>query len=369
MSEEIKKEQYVEVDKNLMIETSFPETDVRFHSVREEPFDLYNFYDPKNQPIFRRLPEDVAEATSEGVAKLSRETAGGRVRFSTDSQYILIKAEMPVIGRSSHMTLAMSAGFDLYEDYETGESRYHRVFMPPYKMEGGYEQIIRFGSRKLRHFTINFPIHSVVSELYVGLQEDAVLGGGLKYRNEKPIIIYGSSIVHGTAATRPGLVYTNILSRYLNMNVINLGFSGRALAEPAITDYLSKQDMLLFVCDYDHNAPNPEYLRQTHLPFYRKMRETQPELPIIMVTRPNVATNGAWAMDRKDVVIDTYRTARDEGDRRVWYVDGESFFLGKHENECTMDGVHPNDLGFTLMADGIEAEIRRALRQCGISID
>ena len=257
MSEEIKKEQYVEVDKNLMIETSFPETDVRFHSVREEPFDLYNFYDPKNQPIFRRLPEDVAEATSEGVAKLSRETAGGRVRFSTDSQYILIKAEMPVIGRSSHMTLAMSAGFHLYEDYETGESSYHRVFMPPYKMEGGYEQIIRFGSRKLRHFTINFPIHSVVSELYVGLQEDAVLGGGLKYRNEKPIIIYGSSIVHGTAATRPGLVYTNILSRYLNMNVINLGFSGRALAEPAITDYLSKQDMLLFVCDYDHNAPNP----------------------------------------------------------------------------------------------------------------
>ena len=57
MSEEIKKEQYVEVDKNLMIETSFPETDVRFHSVREEPFDLYNFYDPKNQPIFRRLPD------------------------------------------------------------------------------------------------------------------------------------------------------------------------------------------------------------------------------------------------------------------------------------------------------------------------
>ena len=109
MTEEIKKEKYVEVDKNLAIETSFPETDVRFHSVRHAPFELYNFYDPAGQPIFRRLPEDVAAATSDGVAKLCRESAGGRVRFSTDSQYILIKAVMPVVGRNSHMTLAMSA--------------------------------------------------------------------------------------------------------------------------------------------------------------------------------------------------------------------------------------------------------------------
>ena len=86
MSEEVKKEQYVEVDKNLVIETSFPETDVRFHSVREEPFELYNFYDPRGQKLFRRLPEDVAEATSKGVARLARETAGGRVRFKTNSK-------------------------------------------------------------------------------------------------------------------------------------------------------------------------------------------------------------------------------------------------------------------------------------------
>lgn len=364
MTEEIKKEKYVEVDKNLAIETSFPETDVRFHSVRHAPFELYNFYDPAGQQIFRRLPEDVAAATSDGVAKLCRESAGGRVRFSTDSQYILIKAVMPVVGRNSHMTLAMSAGFDLYEDYPSGESKYIRVFMPPYNMDGGYEQIIRFGSRKMRYFTINFPIHSVVSELYVGLQEDAALGEGRKYSDDKPIVIYGSSIVHGTAATRPGLVYTNILSRYLDMNVVNLGFSGKALAEPAIIDWIAAQDMRLFVLDYDHNAPTPEYLGETHLPAYKKIREAHPDMPIIMVTRPNVATNGSKAMERKDVVIDTYRAARDAGDRHVYYVDGESFFLGKFENECTMDGVHPNDLGFTLMAEGLECEIRRALRDC-----
>ena len=65
-------------------------------------------------------------------------------------------------------------------------------------------------------------------------------------------------------------------------------------------------------------------------------------------------------------IIDTYRHALSLGDKNVYYIDGESFFLGKYENECTMDAVHPNDLGFVLMADGIESEIRRALAKGGV---
>ena len=71
MTEEIKKEKYVEVDKNLAIETSFPETDVRFHSVRHAPFELYNFYDPAGQPIFRRRvasPSFAARAPEDACA-------------------------------------------------------------------------------------------------------------------------------------------------------------------------------------------------------------------------------------------------------------------------------------------------------------
>ena len=363
MAEEIKNAEYVEVDKNMIIETSFPDvTDVRFHSVREEPFEIYNLYDPKNQPLLRRMPPEIAEATSPQVGKLSKEPAGGRVRFSTDSQYILLKTVEPTVGRNSHMTLAMSAGFDLYEDTDA-DSRYVKMFMPPYKMEHGYEQIIRFSSRKLRYFTINFPIHSVVSEVYLGLQEDAVIGEGKKYRGEKPVVVYGSSIVHGTAATRPGLVYTNILSRYLNMDVVNLGFSGNAKAEPVIMNYIAGLDMSVFVYDYDHNAPNADFLRATHKAGFDIVRAAQPDLPIILVSRPNVATNPSQPQERKDVIIDTYNAARAAGDRHVYYIDVETFFLGKYENECTMDGVHPNDLGFTLMADKIEAIVRQALRE------
>lgn len=364
--EDIKKEAYVEVDKNMIVATTIEEPDVKFYDIRKPPFDIYGLYDVYNQPFFRRLPADIAEATSEGVAKLCRESAGGRVRFSTDSAYIAIKVEMGPYGRNSHVTLCNSAGFDLYEDTDT-DCRYIKAFLPPYKFENDYEQIIKIpGGRRMRSFTINFPIHGVVKNLYIGLQEDAKLGAGKKYRNTSPIVYYGSSIVHGTAASRPGLTYQSIISRRLDMDFINLGFSGKAKGEPVLVDYMAGMDMCLFVCDYDHNAPNAAFLRETHQNVYDIFRAKRPDTPFIMISRPNIATNQSEFAERRDVIIDTYRHARALGDENVYYIDGESFFLGKYENECTMDSVHPNDLGFTLMADGIESEIRRAMAKGGV---
>lgn len=362
----VKPEAYVEVDKNMLIETVVNEPDVKYHDVREEKiFSLYNFYEPYTEPIFRRVPADVAEATNPGVVRLCRETAGGRGRFSTDSQYVAIRAIMPVVGRNSHMTFIQSAGFDLYLDSAT-DSRFIKPFIPPVKMSNGYEQIVRFGSRKMRHFTIHFPLHSVVESLEIGLQEDAVIGPEMPYRNKLPIVIYGSSIVHGTGACRPGLAYSNILCRRMGMNVLNYGFSGNAKGEPAIAQWLAAQEMCCFVSDYDHNAPNPEHLAATHRPLYDTIREKHPDIPYIMISKPNIATNLNEANEqRKDIILDTFRYAKAQGDRHVYYIDGESFFMGKYEYECTLDGVHPNDLGYVLMADGIEDTLRMALTKRG----
>jgi len=356
-------EAYVETDKNLIVAEKIGKPDVKLYDVRESPFSLYGFYNPREESLFRRLPADVAEATSEPVARIAKAPAGGRVRFATDSSYVAIKAVMPVVGRSSHIPLAVTSGFDLYEDYpDIGESRFIKAFLPKYDLLGGYEQVIDVGERKMRYYTINFPISSNVSELYVGIEENATLSEGLKYRNERPIVIYGSSIVHGTGATRPGYVYSNMLTRRLNMDVINLGFGGNAKGEDAIVDYMRELDMCIFICDYDHNAPNVEHLRNTHRRLYERFREVKPDTPYVIISRPNIATNRVSNPDeRRGVVYDTLRYAKEKGDDRIWYIDGESFFLGANENDCTIDTVHPNDMGYSLMVDGIEATIRKIM--------
>ena len=349
----------MELDRNLIVTAKIDEPDVEFHDVFEAPFELYGFCDMSEGDRFRRLPKALAEEISPAIVQLSSECTGCRIRFSTDSSYVAIRAEMPVVARNVHTPLEASAGFDLYRDYPTfGESRFVKTLPPPYELLGGYEQIHKFGSRKMRYLTLNLPIRSTISKLYIGIESGATLGPGLKYRNKRPIVVYGSSIVQGTAAVRPGLVYTDILSRRLNMDVRNLGFSGNAKAEDVLVEYMADLDMCMFICDYDHNAPDVEHLRNTHLTMYQRIRESNPDMPYVVISRPNGAGSVA---ERRDVIIDTFRYGIAHGDKNLYYIDGQSFFLAKGESDLTADGTHPNDVGFSQMVDGIECVIREIM--------
>ena len=353
-----------EIDKNLAVSSQAKDIDAKYFDVREEPFSVYGLYDYKNQSEFKRLPEEIAKNTNDGVAHLYLCTAGGRVRFSTDSPYVLIKAKLNHIYRSSHMTLANSAGFDLYVDNPLDNtSRYHRAFIPPYKMEEGYVSVIKFTDKKKRYITINFPSYSGVSELYVGIAPDATLGEGLKYRDTLPVVYYGSSITQGGCASRPGNIYQNIISRRMNMDYINLGFSGSGKGEDVIAEYMATLPMSAFVSDYDHNAPTPEHLEATHLKLYKTIRKSNPTLPYIMISKYDLDSDYDVNIIRRDIIADTYRYARSTGDKNVYFIDGAGIFRGPYEDMCTVDGCHPNDIGFALLADAIGAELKRAFSQ------
>lgn len=348
-------ENFINVDKNMIVNETIGDVEVTWHDVKKAPFKIHGLYKPETEPFFHRLPFDVAAATSEGVEKLHQESAGGRVRFSTDSPYIAIRAKFRVVGRSSHITLVSTSGFDLYIDGEFG-SRFVKEFRMPYTMVDTYEQIIHLDKGTMRSFTINMPVHAVVETLEVGLSPDAVVGEAKPYRDIKPIIFYGSSIVHGTAASRPGNIYPSIISRDLNVDHLNIGFSGNAKGEPAITEWMATLPMSVFVCDYDHNAPTAEHLEATHYNMYEIIREKNPDVPYIMITRPNcwyAQKNFDDVMVRRDIIMSSYLKARNNGDKNVWFIDGMSFFADYHQNEYVIDGVHPQDAGFIRMADSI----------------
>lgn len=353
---------FVEVDRNMIIETSIKEPDIRFYDVRKEPFEIYGLYNPKNEPEFKRLPDELGQKVNNGVKRLYLHTSGGRVRFSTDSDYIAIKCEMPYITRYSHMPMTGTSGFDLYIDSDAG-SHFYRAFKPDQGISGGYESVLRPAGKGMRHYTINFPSYNPVTKLYIGLQESAKVGEGLKYRSALPIVFYGSSITQGACSSHPGNAYANIISRRMNLDIVNLGFSGSGCAEENIVEYMSKMKMLAFVSDYDHNAPDVDYLRETHCRMYKMIREAQPSLPYIMLSRPDYDVDVEQSIMRRDVVIDTYRYARETGDKNVYYIDGEGIFRGPDEDLCVVDGSHPTDVGFMKMADTIERILVRALRR------
>lgn len=345
----------------VTLETALEQENLVFYNPRFAPFRIYGLYQPENGQTFRRIPKEVAEATSRGVANHAGHTAGGRVRFSTDSPFVAIKAILPSVTHFAHMPLTGTSGFDLYIDTEGG-SRYYRTFMPGPNMKDGYESLIRFETRKMRHITINFPSYNRVTDLYIGLAADAKVEEGKKYLSELPVIYYGSSITQGACASRPGLSYENFIARKYNLDYVNLGFSGNGKAELPIVRYMASLPMLCFVSDYDHNAPDTAYLRDTHRRMYEIIREQNPDVPYLMISRPNFLHDRNLSIANREVILDTFRYAKDNGDKNAYFLDGEGLFHGPYEDSCSVDDLHPNDIGMMRMGDVIGRKLERMLR-------
>ena len=350
--------EFNEVDKNLIVSSTIGKYDVEFYDIKNPPFDVYGLYDYKNQDMYLRMPREVAAEVSEGVFKLNREPTGGKIRFTTDSDYIAIKTVMDYVGYAPHYTLIEAAGFDVYINVD-GRERLAGVFIPPHGTKTGFESVVKFREKGTKEVTVYFPIHCLVREVYIGIAPGATLGGGRKYINKKTVVCYGSSITHGTGCTRPGLSYPNMLSRRLNIDVLNLGFSGNCKGEIRMAEYIAGLDMAALVYDYDHNAPTPEYLEETHEPFFKYIRERHPKLPIIMLSRPNIFSHSRC----RDIIYKTYENALKSGDKNVYFIDGSEYLKQYGFDDGIVDCIHPNDLGYSVMADNIQKHLEKVIAE------
>lgn len=346
-----------EIDRNLMVETDITEPDIVWLDIKQAPFVIHGVMYDEKRGMYTRMPQEIADQVSPGVAGLNSHTAGGRVRFCTNSGFIGIRAVMSTSSLMPHITLVGQSGFDLYRK-KPGDSTevFCHTFMPPMGMRTGYSAPFPTDGA-MADYTINFPLYDGVKELYIALKKDAVISEPTPYRHPVPIVYYGSSITQGGCASRPGNSYQAIISRRLNVDHINLGFSGNGKAEPIMVDYLASLDMSIFVCDYDHNAPSVEHLKATYLPLYRAVRAAHPDIPIVIVSAPDVLLKPETYLERRDVIRQTYLTALAEGDKNVYFIDGGELFAGEDWDSCTVDGTHPNDFGFHRMAMRIGKEI------------
>lgn len=333
-----------EIDTNFKTDIPIKKDGMCFYSADSNPFRIHGVF--KENGKYRRMPENVANSVSNGVSVLHTNTAGGRVRFRTDSKRIAVIAKMDGIGKMSHFTLAGSAGFDMYAN-----DRYAGSFIPPFAISSGFESCLFLNSEQMKNITINFPLYSNLIDLYIGVDEGSSLENPVPYRHEKPIVYYGSSITQGGCASRPGNSYQSILSRRFDCDYINLGFSGNAKAEDEMMNYISELDMSVFVYDYDHNAPNIEHLKNTHEKMFHAIRKKNPELPIIMMSRPKYFLSDE-EQERLAIIRTTYEHAVSAGDKNVYVISGRELMAEALDNG-TVDNTHPNDFGFYAMAEAL----------------
>lgn len=363
------------IDKNFNFKDILScEHELEWHSFNEDVFSLHGvFYDQKNCE-FLRLPKNIADATSVGVSWLANQTSGGRLKFCTDSKMIAVRVVEGFCSFKPHIPITGQMGFSLYTD-----GKYERTFAPDlnaienrenetFSFSTYFKTIFPKPQGEFYNYQLHFPLYSSVKQLQIGVEKGSSFKTPTKYASDLPIIFYGSSITQGACASHPGNEYQGYISRELNVDYINLGFAGKAKGEKIMAEYISSLPHSVFVMDYDNNAPTLEHLENTHYAFYKTYRQKCKNTPIIIMTKPN------WWIDFPEseyakkatpctkIIKETYKRAIQEGDKNVYFIDGKSFF-GKDLYNCTVDSIHPNDLGFYRIAKKLAPIIKKALKE------
>lgn len=330
---------------------------MKTYSLFDKPLKVFGvpFFEEKQSLV--RLPDELM-AQLPDLSHLGRRCAGARLAFKTDSPTFTVKVVLKTFTVDIGMSIFASQSAQVMLG-ERENAQHLGVVNPPDYDTKTFEKTFKKSS-ELEQVTVYFPRNEQIETIEITVEDGATVVEPTPYKYKKPVVFYGSSITEGGCCCNSTNAYNAILSRWLDFDYYNLGFSGNARGELIMADYINTIDMGVFVYDYDHNAPTVEHLLNTHKPFFDRIREAHPDIPILMMTRPaEVYTDEMKA--RRDVVKATYDYAIASGDKNVYFIDGETFYGETDRNLCAVDNCHPNDIGFFRMASVIRPVLKQML--------
>ena len=360
-----------DLDKNFKSEGKLECENIRYN-VKNPPFEIYGVYYDE-QKGFMRMPEEVARGNI-NLSHPANDSTGGRIKFSTDSDVFELRVQYKRFFDMAHMPRTGQTGFVLIDETD-GEYNHIQTFRVNCGEESGFDKwalsptadckvslcsSCKLKGDKMRQYVLFMPLYGGVQSVEIALAPTAKVASGKPYKKDKTVLYYGSSITQGGCASRPDNCYQGFISKWTNTDYVDLGFSGAAKGEKHVAEHLATIDCNVFVCDYDHNEYNVEDLRAKHYAFYKTYRSNRPNTPILFVSRPD-ADRAERLEERLKVIKDTVKQAKKEGDKNVYFLSGVNFF-GKTKSErecCTVDGCHPNDLGFYKMAKKIKGALAK----------
>jgi len=329
---------------------------MKAYSIKDYPIKVCGIPFFEKTGKLERLPDELCQRVK-SLEFLGKRPAGSRVLFRTNADEFSIEIKFKTLSVDIGMSLFSCQSAEVLigprQNY-----RFAGLVSPPDYNTKHIEKTFKKSSY-MEDITIFLPRNEIIEDFKIIIPDSALLEEPTPYKNGT-LLFYGSSITEGGIASRPSNCYNAILSNRLDFDYYNFGFSGSARGEIAIAEYINQIDISLFVMDYDHNAPSIEHLEATHEPFFKKIRENSPNLPIIIMSKPDFEASPSNAQ-RREIIYKTYINAVNNKDKNVYFIDGEKLFGTTDRALCTIDMTHPNDLGFYRMAEYIEPVIKNIL--------
>lgn len=314
---------------------------------------------------FQRLPDSLQQKVKRpDLYELGKHSAGMALRFASDSPFISVKWHSLFKALMNHQTPTGTRGLDLYTLLPDGTWTFVNTARPDVNSYDTATRVISNMKPVMREYLLYLPLYDGIDSIFIGTSDEAAFN--LPAVNlpvaAKPIVMYGTSLLQGGCANRPGMAHTNILTRRLNREVINLGFSGNGQLDLEVAEVIAAiPDPGLIVMDCVPNV-NEDQINNQLEAFFEIVRSAHPDVPFLFVEDPyfphlrfdenaynQVHTlNALWKKHYE-------RLAAKYGNLHYLTADN---ILGT-DNEATVDGLHFTDLGFLRYADLLEPILRR----------
>ena len=329
-------------------------------------FPVYGKVSDKTNTRYERLPSELQGVSRDAVWYLGQNSAGLFIRFRSNSTSIHARWESTFDNSMTHMTDTGTKGLDLYAIVD-GEWRHVCSAQPQGRKSE--RTIIANMDPVEREYMLYLSLYDGVSSLEIGVDEGATLELPAVDRpsREKPIVMYGTSILQGGCANRPGMAHTNIIGRRMDREVINLGFSGNALLDMEIAHLMADvEDPGLFVLDYAPNA-YAHLIDESGEAFFRVIRDAHPDVPVIFIEDvifPHTIYDNAIREEvakKNEAQKRLFDKQKKSGERKIYYISAEGM-IGD-DGEATVDGIHFTDLGAMRYVDHVLPTIRKALKK------
>lgn len=326
---------------------------------------------PELRHTYFRLPDKAREMVNSTVWRLSRNSAGLSLVFRTDSPQICVRYQVLERRAMYHMPATGVSGIDLYATDSKGQRHFVVPRTPAtfkdtisYNFTDIFDPVTRETGKEMT-FRLNLPLYNTVTFLEIGIREGSSLEF-LQCPEEKPVVIYGSSIVQGGCCSRPSMAWPSIVAANLGREVVNLGFSGSGKGEKECFDLISEIDAGVFVIDCLPNMKLDEPIKERLIYGIKKIRQTH-DCPILLAEFTVCGQEGAiyarstqQADAKNEILAEVYKELRKEGVKKLYYLSADQWSAGM---DGYVEGDHPNDFGMMQLAAGATARLKSILRK------
>ena len=310
---------------------------------------------------YARLPESAHGTVRDAVWGLAQNSAGLYLEFTTDSPDITVRYEVAGGHAMPHMPATGVSGVDLYN--ERGQRCWGSYsFGSP--VTYSYSQLP--DTTQACRYTLYLPLYNTVQKLEIGVRDGSSFTFIPADRSTAPIVIYGTSIAQGACASRPGMVWSNLLHRQTGQPIVNLGFSGNGRLEREVVDYIVSIPASLYIVDC---MPNMNFTKDSVctlvLNTVRQIRENHPDTPILLVEHPGYANRetNAYQHDQDEFCDQAQRKAyaqlQQEGVKRLYYLSREELGMPA---DAMVDIIHPSDYGMEIYARAHARKVAKILK-------